>query len=138
MKIRKKIVLLSIIPVAAALAVIFFTAGNLIKSNDEKRAELRFETTRKNMEVSFNEYFAIMRTPLRETFVSLVLKLQEWGQLNTFFVRFSALYPQLERIALYSSGRRLAEMSRWPEGTFGKAQIDADTSLSNIFWVCKQ
>jgi len=138
MKIRKKIVLLSVIPVAAALLLVFFGVGNVIKNNDGKLAELRFEKSRKNMEMSFNEYFAIMRTPLGETFVSLVLKLQEWGQLNTFFVRFSALYPQLERIALYSSGRRLAEMSRWPEGSFGKAQIDAETSLSNIFWVARK
>ncbi len=138
MKIRTKIVLSSVIPVAATLALLFFVAGNFIKSNEQELSRVRLETSRKNMEVSFNEYFAIMRPPLRETFISLILKLQEWGQLNTFFVRFASLYPQIERIALYSSGRRFAEMSRWPEGSFGKAQIDAETSLSNIFWVARK
>ncbi|MBU2528475.1 HAMP domain-containing histidine kinase [bacterium] len=135
MKIRIKIVLLSVIPMAAVLATIFFPAGNLIKNSEEELARARFEKTRKNMELSFNEHIAIIRPPLRETFISLILNLHEWGQLNTFFVRFASLYPQLERIALHSSGRRLAEMSRWPEGSFGKAQIDPETSLSNIFWL---
>ena len=123
------------IPVTVALAAVFFISGNFIKSNEKEQARARLEASRKNMEVTFNEYFALMRPPLRETFISLVLKLQEWGQLNTFFVKFSSLYPQIERIALYSSGSRLAEMSRWPEGSFGKAQIDSETSLSNIFWI---
>ena len=135
MKIRTKIVLLSALPVTAALAAIFFSAGSLIKSSDEELSRARFEKTLKNMEVSFNEYFVIVRPPLRETFVSLILKLHEWDQLNTFFVSFASLYPHLERIALHSDGRRLAEMSRRPEGSFGKAQIDPETSLSNIFWV---
>jgi len=138
MKIRTKMLLSAVIPVAAALAVVFFASGKVIKNNEKELARVRFETSRKNMEVSFNEYFAIMRPPLRETFISLILKLQEWGQLSTFFVKFSSLYPHLERIALYSSGRRLAEMSRLTESSFGKAQIDDATSLSNIFWVARK
>ncbi|MEA2081147.1 MAG: HAMP domain-containing sensor histidine kinase [Elusimicrobiota bacterium] len=138
MKIRTKILLLPVLPTAAALALVFFAGGNIIKNNERDLARTRLEMSGKNMKVSFNEYFAIMRPPLRETFISLVLKLHEWEQLNTFFVRFSSVYPQLERVALYSSGRRLAEVSRWPEGSFGKAQIDRETSLSNIFWVARK
>ena len=131
---RKRIFLNSVIPVFAVLCATFYALDSLVKNFEKREADARLNESYTAIKQRFDENFAIMTSPLRETFCALLMRFYSLGQLNNFFVEFTSLYPQIQRIALIKSSRRVLEVSKLTAKSFGKAWVNQDTGLSNIFW----
>jgi len=133
MNMKKKIVLTAVLPVAGVL-IISFIAGDFFTGSFEKKwINTQIEKKYEKVESLFNEYFSILRSPEKEIFTALVMKMQSWGELNKFFIRFSPIYPQLEKISVSRGGNNIAGISKLSVNSFGYFHVNKKTSLSNIF-----
>ncbi len=134
MKFQNKIVVGGLIPFLLISAVLFFILDNSFKKISERMKEEEISRISRNVNFEVDRYFGILEAPLKETFSQLIVKLYSWDEINSFFIKFATLYPHIERLALFKKGKKIVEISQFPQGVFGKTPVNRNTSLSNIFW----
>jgi len=133
--IKRRIILTAVLPVAGVLIVSLIAGDFFTGSFEKKWINAQLEKRYEKIEVIFDRHFSILRSPEKEIFTALVMKMQSWGELNKFFIRFSPLYPQLEKISVSRGDDNIAGIAKLSVNSFGNFPVNEKTNLSDIFQV---
>jgi len=134
MTVKKRILLTSVLPAGIVFIILFIAGDSFTGAFEKKWINAQVEKNLRGVKILYEKHFSILRSPEREMFTALIMKMYSWGELSKFFLQLSPLYPQLEKISVAQGGKNVAGISKSAVNSFGSIPVNKKTNLSDIFY----